>query len=478
MAALRFLEKILQAFSSCFSRSATFKYFVTVICGLLVRRDHVGATSIVRGLNLPEVIYERIIRFFRSTAYKLNDLKRTWYRIIAGSPFLYKFNGRNLILGDGTKIPKEGRYMPGVKRLHQESEDSSKGELIFGHFYGCISAVLGKVSARFACPLDMTIQEGLKATASWDGSEHSADTHSVQIVKDAYSAAQQLGKSYLVLDRLFFSVPVLTTLDELNAQEHLIDIVTRARKNVVAYEEPEPVLHPTRGRPRKKGEAVRLNELFETAKDRFVQAEVMMYGEKQQVQYLCCDLLWGAKLYRKLRFVLVKSSCRGNAILVSTDLSLSPEQIIEAYSVRMKIERFFLSFKQELGGFCYRFWTKAQPKLHRYKKKKDPDPLEAVDNPRDREKIIDTVRATECFVLCSCIATGIAQMMALTPSIAKTALESRYLRTKSKGQASEATIMYMLSNHFYQYLLLEPESTITQIIRSLQVRKSSVKQAS
>ena len=34
--------------------------------------------------------------------------------------------------------------MPGVKKLHQDSEDSSKGEYIFGHLFGAVGAVISK----------------------------------------------------------------------------------------------------------------------------------------------------------------------------------------------------------------------------------------------------------------------------------------------------------------------------------------------
>lgn len=40
-------------------------------------------------------------------------------------------------------------------------------------------------------------------------------------------------------------------------------------------------------------------------------------------------LLWGTKLYKKIRFVLVRSS-RGECILVSTDLALDPILIIDS----------------------------------------------------------------------------------------------------------------------------------------------------
>jgi len=42
------------------------------------------------------------------------------------------------VIGDHIKVGKEARYMPGVKKLHQDSENVGKEEYIFGHQFGMI----------------------------------------------------------------------------------------------------------------------------------------------------------------------------------------------------------------------------------------------------------------------------------------------------------------------------------------------------
>ena len=79
MAILSFLESSLSAFRRCFSRTAAYHWFVVVICGLMVRTDHLGVTSIIRALGLSEKKYECLINFFRSTAYSLRELRKVWY---------------------------------------------------------------------------------------------------------------------------------------------------------------------------------------------------------------------------------------------------------------------------------------------------------------------------------------------------------------------------------------------------------------
>lgn len=475
MAILSFLESVLSSFQRCFRRTAAYHWFVVVVCALMVRTDHLGVTSFIRGLDLPGIKYECLIHFFRSAAYSLSELRKVWYSILLKSGMLYQLNNRNLLIGDGTKEPKEGRHMPAVKKLFQESENACKPRYTFGHMYGGVAAVIEGNENCLACPLNLNIQDGLAETASWEGSCHSESSHIVQMIRNGYEAAQTLGASYMALDRYFLSVPGLTELDKLNESGHLLDLITRAKDSCVAYEPLPSDYRPRRGRPRKKGDSVKLKTLFQERKDDFVTSTVKMYGEEQQVEYLCLNLLWGIKLYKELRFVLVKSA-RGQAILVSTDLSLSPELIIEAYANRFKIESMFREFKQQIGGFCYRFWTKAVNKLNHYKKKDEVNALAAVTDEKLRKRILMTVEATERFVFFSCVSMGLVQMMALTPSIAAQAQKHRYLRTFHPKKVSEATILSYLAKNFYRLLLFRPDSELSRIIRHAQSTESRVEE--
>ena len=470
---LKFIEERLSVFKTCFSRTAAYRWFVVIVIGLMTRTDFLGVTSIIRCLSLHPGRYESLIHFFRSDAYSTDKLKETWYRLVRQDNHLYELNGRNLLAGDGTKESKEGRYMPGVKKLAQESENSAKPEYIFGHMFGGIGAIIHQAANFFCIPLNLNIQDGLKETSAWKhGDTCNAASHVVQMIRNSYEAARTLGSSYLVLDRYFLTVPALTELDQLNRTAPLVDIITRAKRSCTAYFMPDVNPAPQRGRPRKKGDSVKLNTLFQSRASQFIKAEAWMYGKKESVEYLCLDLLWGIKLYRKLRFVLVKSA-RGNAILVSTDLTLDPLLMIEAYSLRFKIEQTFRSFKQQIGGFRYHFWTKSMPKINKYRKKTELPELAGVEDPHMQHLILKTIEATERFVLCASIAMGITQMMALTPSIAKTVRKHRYLRTSSEHMVSEATVLEYLRKNFFRLLCLNPTSEISRFILHLQVPDDS-----
>lgn len=464
-----YLDQMLQSFRSCFSRMRTFRWFVILVTALILRDDHLGVTSTIRALDLRHKWYDCIIHFFRSGAYTTHGLREKWYSLVKEKATLLKVDGRVVLAGDGVKQSKEGLRMPGVKKLHQESEDSSKGEYIFGHLFGAVGAMAGTLKNHLCIPLRMGIQDGLQETAGWKDSTVSGDSHVIQMIANGYEAARTLGKCIFVLDRYFLTVPALRKLAELNASlsGELMAIVTKAKRNCHAYEKPDMQEGPKRGRPRKKGKSVLLNKLFETKKGEFKQATVWMYGKRTEVRYLSRDLLWGQKLYRELRFVLVITGDL-RSILVSTDTGLKPETIIELYATRFRIEECFKGLKQWFGGFSYHFWTKALGKLNHFKKKEEPDQLAFVLGDHDRGLVLKAVDATERFVLLSCIAMGLVQMMILREEDVTRIQDARYLRTKTEGKISEETLRYYLRRHLLFSLAKQPGNCIMRFILELQ----------
>lgn len=59
--------------------------------------------------------------------------------------------------------------MPGVKTLHQSSEDNNKPEFVMGHFWGALSVLAHAGSRVFAVPLRLNIQDGIKSSPSQKG---------------------------------------------------------------------------------------------------------------------------------------------------------------------------------------------------------------------------------------------------------------------------------------------------------------------
>ena len=419
-------------FRESFSRESTFKWFVIVVIGLMIRSDHLGVTSIIRELGINPNHYESILHFFRSTSWKLSKLIRTWTKIVARSGLMNRVYEKPLLLGDDVDQAKEGRKMPGVKKLVQESENSSKPRYIHGHMFGAIGILLGTPKKFFCTLLSLRIHDSGSIISEWAG--------------DALATLDQFGGKG-------FSNPMLS-------------IVTKAKKNAVAYE--KPIRKSGRGQPRKKGATIKLIDLFHTKSAEFQKAKVNIYGKVEEVEFFVTDLLWGKKLYRELRFVLVKYQGKF-AILASTDLTLSGEAIIEIYAFRFKIESAFRELKQVVAGFAYRFWSAYMPRLNRFANNQQTDAkVAAIDCKHKKAKIISAFNAVESFAMFAVIAFGILQMTALQFHKVISTSAFRWLRTTRSQIPSEATTAHFLAKTISNTFHFPSDLPINRFIRYAQ----------
>ena len=146
------VSRILIKFRSCFSREATFNWFVVIIMGFILRLDHHGVSSIVRWLAIRPTLYTALLAYFKSTAWELKNIQKKWAEIVVSCCPVIKIGDRFLMAGDGIKISKEALKMPGVKKLHQESDNSGKAPYIFGHHHGVIGILAGWVKKNLLHP--------------------------------------------------------------------------------------------------------------------------------------------------------------------------------------------------------------------------------------------------------------------------------------------------------------------------------------
>ena len=157
------LGVFLLTFRETFPRGATFHWFVGAIFGFIIRLDHHGVSSNIRWLGVQPNWYETFLAFFRSGAVKLGTVLRHWQLVVTKHSALRTQSGALIQLGDGVKTAKEAEYMPGVKMLHQESENSGKAPWIFGHHFGVVGLLAESLEKLFCIPVAAELHEGATA---------------------------------------------------------------------------------------------------------------------------------------------------------------------------------------------------------------------------------------------------------------------------------------------------------------------------
>lgn len=264
----------------------------------------------------------------------------------------------------------------------------------------------------------------------------------------------------LVLDAYFAVGPVFLMLKRVVGEQgqRLAHIVTRAKSNVVAYEAPPPKTGH-RGAPRKYGKKISLTSLFDQ-EDLFQEAVLDIYQERKAILFYCVDLIW-KPIKEKVRFVLVLDEGVG-FIIMGSNLTLPPEDMIMAYSCRFKIEVSFKVMKHLMGAFFYHFWTRAWPRIRESKEER------GISSLKDQEKhlIALAANAIEAFVNFGCIATGILQILALNHEHRIWQNYKGWLRTISSAIPSEEIVKSVIQEEFFHNFHSFSNSAIYRIIMS------------
>jgi hypothetical protein len=427
---------------------------VLVLMGLSLRVDAAGVTSFVRVLGLAPAAYKRLLHLFHSSALKLDRLTALWTRWCREALPAFTVGPYRVCLADGLKVPKEGRKMPAVKKLHQVSANNSKPPFIFGHSFQAISLLTRTAAGHAAAiPLAARIHEGVV----WSNRDRRTLLDKLVLLFLPLATALE-APVILVADAYYASRKVILPL--LAAAHHL---VTRVRSNTVAY---QPARRPTRrrrGRPRLYGTRVRLRDLLRDA-SAFQSVPSPVYGEHDvTISYRCVDLLW-RPVGRLVRFVLVHHPLRGSIMLMATDVTMDPLDVIILYGYRFKIELGFRHALRVVGSYAYHFWMMAMTPIRRV----SGNQYMHRRSERYRQQVRRKLAAYHTHVQLGCIAQGLLQYLALSCGAIVWQLFRSWLRTMHPDRPpSELVVAHALRTSLPDFLADgPPESSLAKFLRS------------
>jgi hypothetical protein len=166
MELVREVDIWLSEFRAVFRRQISFGWFVLCLWAFLLHFDGAGVTSLIRSFGLAPSEYYNLLHFFHSSAFSVQALCARWVEVLGRKAPVLHLEGQPVYVVDGLVSAKAGKKMPGVKMLHQASEDNNKPEFVMGHFWGALSLLAQAGSRLFAVPVRFSIQDGLKSSPS------------------------------------------------------------------------------------------------------------------------------------------------------------------------------------------------------------------------------------------------------------------------------------------------------------------------
>lgn len=436
------------------SRQRTFYWLVIILTGYTLRHDLAGVSSIMRSLPLHDWCYDRLLDFFHSPACSLAVLTHLWGSwLCAHLPGLIRVNQRLVVIADGVKIGKEGRKMPARKLLHQESASNTKAPFIMGHSCQAISLLAGGHNNPLAVPITARIHEGVIA------SNRDQRTLMDKLLTCLLSL-RFLGPCYLVVDAFYACGRLAVQL-----VRHGHHLISRVKTNAVAFYPPAPCSGKRpRGQPRIFGRKLRLYSIF-SQPDLFITAQSPVYREVgKTIRYHTQDLLWRSARCL-VRYVWVIHPDRGCIILLSTDRSLTPLQIIQLYGWRFKIEVAFKQTIHTIGTFAYHFWMKAMQPIRRGDKSQHLHHR----SKRYRSQVWRKLDAYHLHIQCGLIVHGLLQFLAIAYTSIVWSRSDTWLRTRRLHVfPSEAVTRDALRNTFPQFLVIcARESKLKLFLRAI-----------
>lgn len=467
---LNYIYESLYGFRKVFSRHRSWLIFAMLVLGFMGVSEITGVSSFCRFWLLNERGYYPLLGFFRSNAWSLHQLIDHWsYFVLAQQESIF-IQGRLVFLGDHTSVSQEGRRMPGVVSIHQDSETQSKSSYFRGQYWGAIGVLVGTLASPFCLPLMLKIHQGFAQIGEEPKAREDRSTLGERVVRMALDLALKNDvPSVLILDAFFSVASVFKLADSVYStaiKAPMVTIIVRAKKNYVAYLPAKVPKKKKRGRPKKYGKKVVLIDVFEHQK-RFAKVTCQIYHRSETILINYIDLLW-KPTGSMIRFVFAITS-RGPIILMCSDLDQNPILALELYCSRVRIEVMFDVLKNVLFAFNFRFWSKKMPRNSRKpKKNKNLHLPEAQDLPTVKR----CWEAYECFVMIGVIAQGLLQLLSLKFTQQIWRKHHFFVRTFSRELPSEKTVKQVITPIVIFNLMALPSNGI---MREIQERFPALK---
>lgn len=258
----------------------------------------------------------------------------------------------NLIVDDFI-CPRASRNAPAAQLHHEHSQKPNRPKYIWGQQWVALGLSLTWGKMCVSLPIILRLHEHV--------GNKTKITNALTLIRSVLSLFRKTGqeKVRLLVDAWYMKATFVLPL-----RKRGVHVIGQVRKDIALFEEPEVASHSKRkrGRPKKYGQ-----KITQTRAEKLPlrKAKVNIYGHCHEVMYRSTQCL--ARFLKGAKLIAVWCKLPDEKhwrLILSTDLSLSPERIIKLYARRWKVEPMFNEIKHSYG--VAQAWQQTSRNLHRW----------------------------------------------------------------------------------------------------------------
>ena len=329
------------ALSSVLHQRSAFRLAV-IFAAMLFARGRKTITSWLRAAGISRC-YKAYYYFIGSLGNKTENIATELFKIMISR--IYKNTNTILAAIDDSPTSRYGPKVAGAGIHHNPTPTPDGKKFIYGHVWVTLSAIARhKNFGTIGLPLLARMYVKAKDIKDVGLSFRSKTEQAVELSKWAYNCCKSLKKKlWIVTDggytRASFLKPVIKAG---------VVIITRLRKDAVLYAELKQPRKRKRGRPRKYGKRIKLQNVIRKP-DGWFKIKAFLYG-KEEIK----DVKVFTGLYKPagslVKVLVVRESNDCFRAFLCTDLTASAVKIHEAVADRYAIEQNFSDIKEIEGA--------------------------------------------------------------------------------------------------------------------------------
>jgi len=313
-----------------------------ILAAMLFAKGRKTITSWLRAAGIKRC-YKAYYYFIGSLAQKTENIAIELFEIMIRK--IYRNTNTVLAAIDDSPTSRYGPKVQGagIHRNPTSTPDGSK--FIYGHVWVTLSAIARhKNFGTIGLPLLARMYVKARDVKAIGLSFKTKTEQAVELAKWAYNCCKILGKQlWIVTDGGFTRASFLKPVIKMG-----VVVITRLRKDAVLYAELKQPKKRKRGRPRKYGKRIKLQNIVNN-QDGWFKVQAFLYG-KEEIK----EVKVFKALYKPtgclVQVLVVRESKDCFRAFMCTDLNASAVEILEAVADRYAIEQNFSDIKEIEGA--------------------------------------------------------------------------------------------------------------------------------